>query len=472
MGRHTSAATTNRYDSARITRRNHFPMNLLLILFFVFSTAAHSKPASVLGVQKSSPPVADESVSAPLSDRAPRASVAASLDAGDTLEAIEILHDNAGQEWADSLLDLMILPGDDASPKDPSTSPRASRAKLVTRLAFRRIPSSVSHGIWSSTGQAAWIFHIPFAGIENTIVPAVSIHDVEAAGDSYRALESRISWAGRRGIHRASTGIWTLVGTSNDAGIDASWRIFPLSWGWAEAEASLSLESEQEAALGTGFEGTGKSWIWTGSFHAGWVRALDPAPYRARILDIDSVELYPQSDGTIAVAGAERDGHPLFRDVLADSIASSGEEIETIDFDRLFVRAHFLVLREASSFQIGPGFGLEGRLSTGTERWMPDLRETWTSGSLFLLERRSGKVRAISDSGTSPVALPARSLIKAVYFCARLTPSLHGSWRTRDRTWQVDALVAWNQVFASAPGHPLEDDTQGFEARLALQKRW
>ena len=470
MGRHTSAATTSssRRRSSAYTTLTSLPTSTSVLLagVFLFSSSAFAAPQPA----PESPP----SSSAPLdtasaaATRDPHATISDLLASGDTLEAVDLLYENAGSDWADSLLDLVVLPADDPSPATTSGKPRP---RILTRLAFRRVPSTAHDGFWASSAMAAWFLPAFWrAGIENALVPSVRIHDIESDLESYRALEPRLSWNGQRGIHRASLDLWGLVGTSNDAGLDATWESSPFAWGWMETEASLSLEAEQEAGLGIGSDGEKGAWSWTASIRTGWVRMIEPSAYSARMLEVDQIDTASRN-GLPSLMNAILDGRNLNAEQTRAALASDGEEIESIDPDRLFVRAHLRALR-GTVFRYGPGLDLEGRASTGSERWMPHLRERWASGTQFLRERGSGDVYALGSGSKRPSVNPTRPLVEATYVCVRVVPSLNGVWTSRDRTWDIDAFAAWNQVAASDPGHPLEDDRQGFEARLAFQRRW
>lgn len=469
MGRPTNAATTRigRRRSAAFSQLTRLPApaSLLLAGVFAFSPSASAAPPPDSAIP-SSPTPSDTAASPD-----PQAEISSFLAAGDTLDALDLLYDHAGQEWADSLLDLVVLPSD-AQDTIPSAPPRKAHHRILTRFSFRRIPSAVNDKFWSSSATAAWLLPLsPRAGIEHTLVPSVRIHDIESEQESFRALEPHLSWSGKRGIHRASVDLWGLVGTSNDIGLDARWESRPLAWGWIEAEASASLDAEQQAGLGIGADGERGAWTWDASVGAGWLRPIEPAAYSARMLDVDSLAIGKDRNGLPTLLNTSMDGRDMSADQVRTALANDGDEIESIDPDRLYVRAHLLALH-GLAFRYGPGFDLEGRASTGSERWMPHLRDTWTSGTPFLRERWNGRVVSIGNGATHPSANPSRSLIEATYVCIRMTPSLNGTWTSRDGAWEIDALAAWNHVVASDPGHPLEDDRQGFEARLAFQKRW
>ena len=254
--------------------------------------------------------------------------------------------------------------------------------------------------------------------------------------------------------------MWTQE-LGNDAGLDFVVRtqVRP-SW-WTSLEGALSLEASQTAQVGIGADRRLGTWTLSGSLRAGWKRLIPLDPDTAKLARIDS-----------AIGGFAWSGGEILDDQSANNLP--GEVLEKTTPDRWVLTARGQALRTWGEFQAGPGFEVEGLRSVRSERWLPDSRTTFVSGTPILVPA--------NQSDRAIVLLPRPRVGFDLVEVARIrrgrllsilsTPSVHGVWRPRGRAWSVEGLLAWNLPYASEPGHPLAEDREGPEARFGSEIRW
>jgi len=383
---------------------------------------------------------------------------------GDTLEALDLLQDrrpaDVSDDWADSLLDLLVLPG-------PATAPSGSRWRSVwiSRVDGGTIGNRAADRLWTTSAQTDNILGFDAWGASQTVRSGVRLHGLTGKYLSVAGLEPHATWSVRRGILDMSVRGWALWTNElgNDLGVDLQERTRWSPDGWAGPRASLSARGEQRADLGVGTDRTWGDWSLSGTVRLGWMRMVRPEKDSSRILEVDSIRF----DGS-DLDWTTRAGDTLFP--TSDKIAKDGRPVERLDPNRLTAIAQIFALwGRTPSWSAGPGLDAEFRCTTTSDRWLADLRSDWPSGTSFLV--RSGdpsRVYAVRDN--RPTLSGSEHI--SVYRTLLLTPTLNANWRSRSRTWSCDGMVGWNLAYASAPGHPLAEDREGLEARLASEYRW
>lgn len=458
MGRHANAARTRDTVPRSTSARSHFP-------FPPTRTAPLGVLAFCLGVAvvHAADPTRRIDIAPDPDPQAFRPRVESFLAQGDTLEALELLQDRSpagDDDWADSLLDLLVLPG-------PASAPSRSkwRTSWISRIDGGTIGSHGAARLWTTSAQTDNILGFEAWGANQTLRTGLRLHGLTSRYLDVAGLEPHVSWSLRRGSLDLGVRGWALWTNElgNDLGIDLQERTrWRPDW-WAGPHASLSARGEQRADLGVGTDRAWGDWSLSGTVRAGWVRMVRPGRDTSRILDVDSIRF----DGSY-LDWTTRAGDTIIP--TSDKISKDGRPVERIDPNRLTAIAQVLALWGRTPFlSVGPGLDAEFRSTTTSDRWLTDLRREWPSGTSFLM--RTGdpsRVFAVHDNRPTAAEPWHRSFFQTLL----LTPTLNGSWRSRSRTWNCDGMVGWNLAFASAAGHPLAEDREGLEARLASEYRW
>lgn len=380
---------------------------------------------------------------------------------GDTLGALDLLQDPSERletnDWADSLLDALVLPED-----SPPRSHRF-RSAWVARLDGGFLASRSSSGTSSATLLTDRVVRIQGDRLSQSLRGGVRWHAVHGEFLSATGIEPQASWSAQAGLFAGTLRGWALWTRElgNDAGFDLAVRtqVRP-SW-WTGAEAAFSLAAHRSALVGIGAERRAGAWNLSGSLRTGWKRLIPLDPERSRSIPIDSLpDGLPFKDGTILDPQA------------AESLP--GEPIESTTPDRWVLATRCQALRTFGDFQAGLEIVFEGLRSWRSERWLPDSRTAFVSGSPILMPGdQPGRAYALEPNQRSGFDLIPVEAIRNGHLVSILsTPTLHGAWRPRGRAWSLEGLVAWNLPYASQPGHPLADDREGPEARLGSEVRW
>lgn len=383
------------------------------------------------------------------------------LREGDTLGALDLLQDPAERresgDWADSLLDALVLP-EDAPPK-----PFRTRSAWVVRLDGGFLSTRSSSGTSSGTLTTDGVVRIPGDRVSQSFRGGVRWHALRGEVLSTTGIEPQATWSAQAGSLAGTVRGWALwtQELGNNAGFDMGFRtqVRP-SW-WTGAEAAFSLAANRSALFGVGVERRAGPWSLSGSLRAGWMRLVPLDPETSKSIRIDSL--------TGGMAWSE--GQLLD---LEATESLPGEPIESITPHRWILATRCQALRTFGDFQAGLGIVAEGLRSWRSERWLPDSRTTFVSGTPILSpENQPGRTFALKQKVGSGFDLVPVEAIRQGHLVAILsTPTLHGAWRPRGRAWSLEGLVAWNLPYASQPGHPLAEDREGPEARLGSEVRW
>ena len=381
---------------------------------------------------------------------------------GDTLGAMDLLQDpaerQASDDWADSLLDELVLPG------ESEPGPARRRSAWVARFDGGFLGSRTSSGTTSATILTDRVVRIQGDHLTQALRGGVRWHALRGEFLSTTGIEPQVSWSGQSGKHGGTLRGWALwtQELGNDAGLDLAVRTQVRPAWWAGLEGAISLEASQTAQIGVGTEHRAGAWTLSGSLRTGWKRLIPLDPDTTRIVRIDSL----MADGSVW-SGSQ---------LLGPSEAADlpGEFLESTTPDRWILTARCQALRSWGEFQAGAGFELEGLRSVRSERWLPDSRTTFVSGTAILLPGNQPD-QAIAllpkqPAGFDLVAVDAIHKGRLVSILS--TPSLRGAWRPRGKAWSVEGLLAWNLPYASEPGHPLAEDREGIEARFGSELRW
>lgn len=400
----------------------------------------------------------------------PRTRIDLLLAQGDTIAAIEILQDNGGSGWSDSLLDLLVLPEPFPVPKVPP--PPSTRNELDTRLQLGMIPDGDDRN-WLGIGRVEWKRITSQGKVVRGFGCGLDILGYRAPGLGYLGIEPDLEGIYRAGRFHASSRGWARFGSryDPDAGLDV--ELFHLATpsfltGFVLA---LSLESTQEASVAVAKELRTGPVSWNASMLAGWMRMIPPSAHGYHAMEVDSVAFFRSKNGVEFVEDAWSGGTRYGFQVLSDLVDRSGWDIESVDPDRLRLRTRIQAML-GRRLQWGPTFDADLRSSIGEERWLPDARSTWAPGTSFLRIRGTSRVEAYAGRDSSMVVVHASPLVEAVYLTARLSPGMRSLWCTRDLAWQLEGMAFWNIVLASDPGHPLEDAREGLELRLGIGRAW
>lgn len=383
------------------------------------------------------------------------------LRQGDTLEALDLLQDPAerleSDAWADSLLDALILPG------DPQAFASRTRSAWVVRFDGGYVGNRHGSGTSSGTLLTDKVVRIQGDGISQSFRGGVRWHALRGETVSTTGIEPQVSWAGQAGDLAGLLRGWALwtPDLGNDAGFDAGLRAQIRPTLWTGLEGAFSMEAEQSVLVGAGMETRWGACNLTGSVRTGWKRLMALDPETSRIIRIDTI------DGKNVL---------LNGDFLspADVATLPGEAMESTTPDRWLLGSRILALWSWGDFQAGPGFEVEGVLSTRSERWLPDSRTTFPSGTPILVEasQPDRPVAFVAKQSGGYDLVPVPALRRGRVLSVLNSPSLHGAWRPRGRAWNIEGLLTWNLPFDSEPGHPLAEDREGPEARLASEVRW
>lgn len=403
------------------------------------------------------PPALETSPSLPLL----RPRVESLLLDGDTLAALDLLQDPTQRqetnEWADSLLDALVLPGEG----DPGPARRHSA--WVARLDGGFLGSRTNSGTSSATILTDRIVRIQGEKLAQAFRGGVRWHALRGEVLSTTGIEPQVSWSGQVGRTGGSLRAWALWSQDlgNDAGLDLVVRTQVRHAWWAGFERGTSLAATQSAQIGVGTEDRAGKWTLAGSVRAGWKRLIPLDRDSTRIVRIDSL-----TGADVWNGGAVLD--------LSTASDIPGEVLESTSPDRWVLSVRGQALRNWGEIQAGPGLELEGLRSVHTERWLPDSRTTLVSGSPVLLPgNQPDRPTALLPKLPRGFDLVEVDAIRSGKLLTILcTPTVHGSWRPRGKAWSVEGLLAWNIPYASEPGHPLAEDRQGPEARLGSEIRW
>lgn len=380
---------------------------------------------------------------------------------GDTLAALDLLQDpaerQASDDWADSLLDELVLPSESES------RPSRKRSVWVARFDGGYLGSRTSSGTTSATILTDRVVRIQGDHLTQALRGGVRWHGLRGEFLSTTGIEPQVSWSGHAGMHGGTLRGWALwtQELGNDAGLDLVVRTQVLPAWWTGLEGAISLEASQTAQIGVGTEHRVGAWTLSGSLRTGWKRLIPLDPDTTRIVRIDS----------LVGNEAWRADELLSPDVLADL---PGEVLESTTPDRWILTARCQAIHSWGEFQVGPGFELEGLRSVRSERWLPDSRTTFVSGTAILLPSNQPD-KAVALLPKQPVGfdlVTVDAIRKGRLVSILSTPTLHGAWRPRGRAWSVEGLLAWNLPYASEPGHPLAEDREGIEARFGSEIRW
>lgn len=390
-----------------------------------------------------------------------RPRVEAFLQKGDTLGALDLLQDPAERretnDWADSLLDALVLP-EDTPPKSFRT-----RSAWVVRLDGGFLSSRPSSGTTSGTLTTDRILRIQGDRLSQSLRGGVRWHALRGDILSTTGIEPHATWSAQAGSFAGTVRGWALwtQELGNNAGFDMGLRaqVRP-SW-WTGAEAAFSLEATRSALVGVGVERRAGPWILSGSLRTGWMRLIPLDPETSKLIPIDSIRV----------------GLPLVGEGLLDletAMSTPGEPVESTIPDRWILTTRAKALRSFGDFQAGVEFLFEGLRSMRSERWLPDSRSTFLSGTPILLPKdQPGQAFAMVPRKSAGFALvPVEAIRKGHLVSILSAPTLHGAWRPRGRAWSLEGLVAWNLPYTSQPGHPLADHREGPEARLGSEVRW
>lgn len=390
-----------------------------------------------------------------------RPRVEALLRDGDTLAALDLLQDPAERpepsDWADSLLNALVLPEGDAP------APSRPRAAWVARLDGGFLGHRTSSGTTSATLLTDRVVRLRGERLAQSIRGGIRWHALRGEYLSATGIEPQASWSAQAGNLAGSLRGWALwtQDLGNDAGLDAALRTQVRPWWWTGAEVSYSMEANRCALLGVGTEFRSGAWSLSGSLRTGWKRLIPLDPEPSKVVGIDSIV-----NGILWLD----DG------ILSPEEISSlpGRPLESISPDRWLLTTRGQALANFGDFQAGFEIVFEGLHSIRSEQWLPDSRTTIVSGTPILLAgNQHDKPLAVVprfDAGYDLV--PVRAIRRGRVLSILSTPALHGSWRPRGRAWSLEGLLAWNLPYASQPGHPLADDRQGPEARVGSEIRW
>lgn len=380
---------------------------------------------------------------------------------GDTLAAMDLLQDPAqrqdSNDWADSLLDELVLPGDN----DPA--PARRRSTWVARFDGGHLGSRTSSGTTSATILTDRVLRIQDEHLVQALRGGVRWHALRGEFLSTIGIEPQVSWSAQTGKHSGSLRGWALwtQELGNDAGLDLVVRTQVHPSLWTGFEGATSLEATQTAQIGLGTERRVGGWTLSGSLRTGWKRLIPLDPDTTRIVRIDSLT------GDFAW---------LDESLLSPQEAADlpGEVLESTTPDRWILSARCLAVHSWGDFQVGPGFEMEGLRSVRSERWLPDSRTTFVSGTPILLPgNQPGRAIALLPKQPLGFDLVEVEPIRSGRLLTLLsTPTVQGSWRPRGKAWSVEGLLAWNIPYASEPGHPLAEDRDGLEARVGSEIRW
>lgn len=401
----------------------------------------------------------------------PRTRIDLLLAEGDTLAAIEILQDNSGLGWSDSLLDLLVLPEPFPVPEIPV--PTSTRDEFGVRFQFGMIPDEDDRN-WLGVGRVGWSRIASRGDVSRGWGCGLGILGFRTPGVDYLGIEPALEGMYRVGRFQASAQGWARFGNEygTDAGLDAELLHLTKPSFLTGIVLGLALETSQEASLVAIREHRTGPVSWTASMLAGWVRMTPPSSHGYHAMEVDSVKFFREREGQEFVDEAWSGGVRYTYQVLSDVVDRSDWDIESVDPNRLRLRTRLQAMLGNPRLRWGPTFDADLRTSLGEERWLPRARSTWAPGTSFLRMRGTSRVEAYVGKRDSMVAFHAEPLIEAVYLSARLSPGVRSLWSTRDRAWQVEGLAFWNVVLASDAGHPLEDSRRGLELRAGVGRVW
>jgi len=409
---------------------------------------------------------------APISfpDMEPRTRIDLLLAQGDTVAAIEILQDNSGSGWSDSLLDLLVLPEPFPVPKAPPAP--STRNELGTRLQFGMIPDGADRN-WLGIGRVEWSRTTSRGEVVRGFGCGLGILGYRTPDTEYLGIEPTLEGMYRVGRLHASTRGWARFGNQYDpdAGLDIEFLHLVTPSLLAGFVLDLTLESTQEASAVVAKELRTGPVSWTATMLAGWMRMIPLSAHGYHAMEVDSVAFFRTRNGVEFVEEAWSEGTRYGYQVLSDHVDQSSWDIEAVDPDRLRLRTRIQALL-GRRLQWGPTLDADLRSSIGEERWLPDARSTWAPGTSFLRIRGTSRVEAYGGKHDSMVVIHAPALVEAMYLSARLSPGMRSLWCSRDLAWQIEGAALWNFVMASDPGHPLEDTRDGLELRLGVGRIW
>lgn len=381
---------------------------------------------------------------------------------GDTLGALDLLQDPAerleSNEWADSLLDALVLPGDEESTPSPRT-----KSVWVARLDGGHIASRVSSGTTSGTILTERITRFQGDGMAHLFRGGVRWHALRGEYLTTTAIEPHISWSTQVGSLGGTLRGWALwtEELGNDAGLDLGVRKQLQPSSWMGLDGAFSLDAEQTVEMVLGTERRVGKWNFVGSVRAGWKRLIPLEADTSKIVRIDSL------DGELPW----RDGGILG---INDVPLLSGDLLESIHPDRWILVGRCLALWSQGEFQVGPAIEIEALRSIQEERWLPGLRTSFPSGTRIMVpsNQPSRTIALLAKEPSGQLLIEGEEIQTGHHLSILSSPSVQGVWRPRGRAWSVDGLLAWNLPYTSAPGHPLEEVRRGIEARLGSEIRW
>jgi len=395
------------------------------------------------------------------------ARVDAHLAAGDTLLALDLLQDPAEHaldpEWADALLDRLVLPDRAARPvASPSTVARKGPRRWNLRLDGAHVSDSAggAYQTGSLLAEHAW----RFAGARQQILLGLRLDGFQGAQASIGGITPRIGWAMTAGRHEALVRTWAMWAEDldPDAGLDLAWRLRTDEVWWIGSRANASLEGNQDVLFGTGVDQDKGFWSWSSSLELGARMARLPMTSANRSIGIDSINGF--------FVYMRRASDTLSTRNLPLIAWNDGAEAETITPYRLRVVGRAQLLWGSKNFRLGPGVEFDGRTSLQEDSWIPGMRSLWPDGTTFLAPASSPR-KLVPISRQGDVYAPA-TLKVGTYQDLHLCPSLNATIGNSERIWSAQASVGWNLAFASAEAHPLEDTREGLEVRASSQLRW
>lgn len=427
---------------------------------------------AVAGQNISSPiPVSEHP--APLDDFAvePQTRVNLLLAQGDTLAAIDILHDNCGNGWSDSLLDLLVLP--DLVPVAKRSRNATTKNEFRLRLDLGMIPDD-SNLTWFGITRVDWSRYTSRNDFHAEWGCGLNVLGLHAPTLDYAGLEPTLDGTLRSGRAQVSTQAWMRFGNllGSDAGLDAELLYLASPSDLAGVVLSLSLESTQEASLVASTERRTGPVAWTTSIFAGWIRMIPPPPHGFHAMEFDSVAISQATNGSYYVDDAWSGGTRYNYRNLAGHVDNSNWDIESLELDRLRLRTRIQAMLGKRDLQYGPTIDAQFRSSLNPERWLPDARSTWAPGTSFLRVRGTSRVEAYGGRGDSMLTIRTPPLIEAVYFSTLLSPGFRCVLRAPGDVWQVEGKAIWNIALASDKGHPFAETRKGAELRASLQQIW
>jgi hypothetical protein len=380
---------------------------------------------------------------------------------GDTLAALDLLQDPSQRQetndWADSLLDALVLPG------EGEPGPARSLSAWVARLDGGFVGSRTNSGTSTATLLTDRVVRIQGARLSQAFRGGVRWHALRGEVLSATGIEPQVSWSGQMGRTGGSLRAWALWSQElgNDAGLDLVVRTQVRQAWWTGFEGGTSLAAGQSAQIGVGTEDRAGKWTLAGSVRAGWKRLIPIDRDTTRMVRIDSL------DGVFVRKGGDIFGP-------SDAADLPGEVLESTSPDRWVLSARGQALRDWGEIQVGPGLELEGLRSVRTEHWLPDSRTTLVSGAPVLVpgNQPDRPITFVPKRTGGFDLVEVETLRRGRLLTILCTPTVHGAWRPRGKAWSVQGLVAWNIPYASEPGHPLAEDRQGPEARLGSEIRW